>query len=373
MSTAAITKTTAAKRTLIVDTDVHEHPRSMDALLPYLDEQWHPWITNNSKLVHPRDVYLIPQGPIRKDAIREDGGDAGGYVEDIIAHLDEYDITFGVLTSVNVGLAAVPQGSYATAIASAYNDWTINEMLPADPRLLGSITVAAQAPELAAREIDRVGDHPRMAQIILSQASPEVHWGHERFDPIWEACIRHELPVSMHLLFGPHGLYGMPSASGWPSSYVEARSQAPTMFEVQVQSMVMNGVFERFPALKVLFLEGGFAWVPSMLWRLDEAWEIDRRSMPWLKRRPSDYARDHVRLSTQPLPEPDDKHHLEDIIEMMGTDRMLMFATDFPHWDFDAPDRAIPSNIGADLRRKIFWENSKEFYGLTEPVLDADE
>ena len=71
--------------------------------------------------------------------------------------------------------------------------------------------------------------------------------------------------------------------------------------------MVLEGVFERFPKLKVVSIEAGFGWVPSLAWRLDKHFDRLRSELPHLKKKPSEYLREHVWWSTQPMEEPDDK------------------------------------------------------------------
>jgi predicted TIM-barrel fold metal-dependent hydrolase len=83
-----------------------------------------------------------------------------------------------------------------------------------------------------------------------------------------------------------------------------------------------------------------------------------------VKRLPSETIREHLRLSTQPMEEPENPRHFEMLLEMIGSDEMLMFATDYPHWDFDAPDHAFPVRLPADLARKIFSENARAVYRL---------
>jgi uncharacterized protein len=146
---------------------------------------------------------------------------------------------------------------------------------------------------------------------------------------------------------------------------MEFRSQYPNVFEAQLISMVCNGVFEKFPGLHLLFIEGGFSWVPGLMWRMDQSWRSMRFETPWLRRRPSEYIREHVRWTTQPFEEPDDPRHILSLIDMMGSESLLMFATDFPHWDFDSPTRALPHVIGDDLKRKILWQNAADFYALS--------
>ena len=135
-------------------------------------------------------------------------------------------------------------------------------------------------------------------------------------------------------------------------------------FEGHVISLVCEGTFEKFPDLRVVMLEGGFAWLPALMWRLDKNYRGLREEVPWLKRLPSEYIRTHLRSSTQPMEDPPNPQHLLQIIDMIGQDHFLMFATDYPHWDFDAPDRAVPSVIKGELREKIMWKNAAELYEL---------
>jgi predicted TIM-barrel fold metal-dependent hydrolase len=149
---------------------------------------------------------------------------------------------------------------------------------------------------------------------------------------------------------------------------MESRSQYPNLFEAQLISMVCNGVFEKFPDLGIVFLEGGFSWIPAVMWRLDQSWRSLRSEVPWLKKRPSEYIRAQVRFATQPFEEPDDPKQLISLIEMMGSDELLVFSSDYPHWDFDAPANSLPAVLGDELTQKILWSNAAKFYGLPEPA-----
>jgi predicted TIM-barrel fold metal-dependent hydrolase len=132
-----------------------------------------------------------------------------------------------------------------------------------------------------------------------------------------------------------------------------------------IVSFVCEGIFERCPDLRVAIIEGGMAWLPSLMWRLDKDWRGCHMEVPWVRRPPSSYIRDHMRLTTQPIEEPDNPAHLLQTIEHMGSDQLLMFATDYPHWDFDSPQRALPSSTPKALRKRIMADNAVEFYRLT--------
>ena len=108
-----------------------------------------------------------------------------------------------------------------------------------------------------------------------------------------------------------------------------------------MSSLVIEGVFERFPRLKVAIIEGGFAWLPPLTWRLDKLYERMRSEVPHLKRRPSEYIREHIWVTTQPMEEPQDRQHVLEMMVVIGWTRLL-FASDYRHWDFDDPFRAFP-------------------------------
>ena len=357
----------------IADCDVHEGMRSITELKPYLPEEWHMYFNRDSLGRLPaKHPYMHPQGGTRLDLIHSDMTSDDMFPDRVREQLlDAFGIEAAMLVGTYVHqFTAMPQGRFASALASAYNDWLIDRWLSVDTRFKGSVAVAAQEPRLAAEEIDRVGGHPSMVQVNLPMPSPQLPWGDERYHPIWEAATRNQLRVAMHVS-PPAGLFGASSVNGWATSYLELRCQYVLQFQSGLMSLVCNGVFERFPDISVVLLEGGFSWVPGLMWKLDQSWAALRREVPWLKRPPSEYIREQVRFGTQPMEEPPTTKQLVQMIEMLGSDEMLMFATDYPHWDFDEPAHAIPHALPADLRRKIFWENARKFYGFSEPAAVA--
>jgi hypothetical protein len=141
--------------------------------------------------------------------------------------------------------------------------------------------------------------------------------------------------------------------------------------QANITSMVLEGVFERFPSLKVVSVENGFGWLPSLMWRLDSTWKLLHAEVPHLKRLPSEYVREHVYLTTQPMEEPHKARQFMQLLDQFGdaVDH-LMFATDYPHWDADSPDEAFPVPLPDELARKIYFQNAANLYSLAGP---ADE
>ena len=157
----------------------------------------------------------------------------------------------------------------------------------------------------AAQEIERCAADPAFAQVFMLTRSSEPA-GNRRYWPIYEAAERHGLPVALHVF----GASGHPyTGAGWPSYYVEEGAGHSTSCQTVVTSLVIEGVFERFPGLKVVIVEGGFAWLPPLAWRLDKLFERMRGEVPHLKRKPSEYIREHIWVTTQPMEEPDDRRH----------------------------------------------------------------
>jgi len=191
--------------------------------------------------------------------------------------------------------------------------------------------------------------------------------GRRKYWPMFEAAVAHDLPIGMH--FGSQG--GTPiTGAGWPSMYLEDHAGMSTAFQAQVISLIYEGVFERFPTLKIVLIEGGFAWVPPLAWRLDAAWRKLGAEVPDLKRAPSEYFAEHIWLTTQPMEEPQRPEQFVQILEHAPwlQDR-LMFSTDYPHWDFDAPNEALPKVKMPDgFPAKLMAENARQLYKLPARV-----
>ena len=180
--------------------------------------------------------------------------------------------------------------------------------------------------------------------------------GRRRYWPIFEACERHNLPIGLHVPGFGSGNASTPA--GWPSFYLEEHQTFAYIIMGVFTSMVLEGVFERFQGLKLVLIEGGFAWVPPLCWRLDKHWERMRSEVPHLKRPPSEYIREHIWYTTQPMEEPERPEDLVRIIDWIGWDRLL-FSTDYPHWDFDDPKTVFRVKLTEAQKRMIFSENAK--------------
>jgi predicted TIM-barrel fold metal-dependent hydrolase len=258
----------------------------------------------------------------------------------------------------------IPDPDFATAIASAYNEWLADTWLGkhnADGIFKGSITIAHQDPQAAAREIERWAGHPHFVQ-VMTDSGARAPFGQRQYYPIYEACDKHGLPFAIHPGTDGMGINVQPSP-GYPTHYIEWHTCLSLAFQAHLVSYLTEGVFERFPGFRIVLVEGGVSWLPALMWRLDQEYKGLRYEVPWLTKKPSEYLRDHVRIASQPLERPDNDQHLLQMLEMLDAEHILMFSSDYPHWDFDSPKLAFPKLPDA-LRSRIFYENAKEFYKL---------
>ena len=193
---------------------------------------------------------------------------------------------------------------------------------------------------------------------ILLLAMGEVPLGRRSLWPVYAAAERHDLPVGVHA----GSAYRHPVTSlGWPSYYAEDYAAQAQGFQSQVASLITEGVFAKYPKLKVVLIESGVTWLPGFLWRFSKFWRGLRTEVPWVDRSPAEIVRDHVRLTIQPFDGPTDPDQVERVIEHLRSDAMLLYASDFPHWQFDG-DETIPAGIPAGLHRKILVENPLATY-----------
>jgi predicted TIM-barrel fold metal-dependent hydrolase len=357
----------------VIDCDIHNAPTSEAALHAYLPASWRERRAATARLdavwESQRETlgdrsYLGSEYPratpraARTDSWPPNGGPPASDLPFLREQLlDRYGVEYGVLTPM-LGAGEQLDHESGAALATAINEWQIAEWLDPEPRLRASINVAYEDAELAAAEIHRVAGDGRFAQVLLLIRTAEP-LGRRKYWRLYEAALEHDLPVGIH--FGGWGR-GPITSAGYGSFYIEDTVGMATAFQEQVTSMVCEGIFQRFPELKIVLIEGGIAWLAPLMWRLDRAWKQLRAEIPHVDRLPSEIIREHFWVTTQPIEEPPRRQDWPALLEQLGMNDRIMFATDYPHWDFDAPDRALPSFVDADVRRAIMSENARALY-----------
>jgi predicted TIM-barrel fold metal-dependent hydrolase len=348
----------------IVDCDIH--PRSsLEDLRPFLSNRWWDYLQTYGRRSRHGYVagYPYPKmTPIaaRRDAWPPGGGAPGsdlGFMRE--QHLDHYGIDYGIMNPLQPSGQGDMNPELSAAMAFAVNESQLERWHRREPRLKASVIVPYEDAEASRLEIRRRAGDRSVAQVMVLSRSSEA-LGRKRYWPIYEAAVEAGLPVGIHA-FGYSG-WAMTNG-GWPSFYIEEVSEHATSAQAVVSSMVMEGLFERYRDLKVVMIECGFGWLPALGWRLDKHWNRMRDEVPHLTRPPSEYIREHFYVTTQPMEETEDPTHVLDAMGWIGFDRIL-FASDYPHWDFDDPAMAIPPSLGEEQRRMVFGGNARALYRL---------
>lgn len=360
----------------IVDVDIHPVPPG-EVVAEYLPQRWRQIMdeygarTTNG-LQNLGEYPQLYGGAMRADAWPEDGF-PGSDLELIRTQLlNLYDIQLGVLQCLSPGGQALNPAAQALrpeladALTRAVNDWQLDQLVQHEPRLRAAISLAWESPDLAISELERLGNHPGVIAVLgLSKTRDPL--GSRRYWPIYEALVEHGLPLQVHLSQGG----GNPATgTGWPSYHTEYHVGQVQSFQSQILNLILSGTFDRFPELRIMFVEGNVAHFVPLAERLDHHWHTLRSEVPDLQRKPSEYFREHVWVSTQPIDEPDDPAHLVEYIEEFGPERVL-FASDYPHFDFDDPHEIFPPTFPAGLKDKILRDNARAFFGLEYQVWPA--
>ena len=356
----------ASKRIRLIDCDVHHNLPEKEALFPYLPRQYVEYIKDFGPMM-PGLGYTNVPGNGARDDLWEDTTYSGPNPATlpevaITRHLDEYQVDVAVLTGGPYSMAVHHDPDYAMAYCRAFNDWTLEHWVSQDERFRASIHISPIDPQLAVAEIDRLGSNPVCAQVLMP-AGARMPFGNRHYHPIYEACERHGLPVCVHFGAEGAGVSAPPTAAGYPTYYLEMRMARPQIAMAHTVSLICEGVFEKYPTFKFLFIEHDVFWVPGLMWHMDQDWKGLRDYTPWVKRLPSEYLRSNIRFGSQPLPNTPTKKDMETFLDWMRADEVMVFASDYPHWDWDEPSGFL-DGYDETLRQKILVENARELYGL---------
>jgi predicted TIM-barrel fold metal-dependent hydrolase len=350
-----------------IDCDLHPGPPSVRALLPYLDGFWRDQIANRHIDRMPFTLTSYPPGSpfsARPDWRPASGAPAGDLDTIRRELLDPFALRYAICNVLH-GAIALFNEDMSAALCAAVNDWVAHELLDREPRLRAAILVPPQNAELAVKEIERVAPDRRFVQVLLL-AMGETPLGRRLNWPIYAAAEKHGLAVAIH---AGSSYRVAPTYAGWPAHRVEDYVAQSTAFETQLLSLVAEGVFQKFPGLKVVMSEAGFAWLPNWFWRAGKTWRGVRPEVPWVDRAPAEIVSEHVRFTLQPVDTPaGDPAILQRTLEHIGCNRLLLFSTDYPHWHFEGED-ALPDGLDADTIRKMLIDNPLETYPrLSEPA-----
>lgn len=341
-----------------IDCDMHIQVPHVRTLLPYMSDYWQDQIATR---YIDRSSFAFMSYPTRSPlACRSDWrpaegplqGVPGGGLEDVRDNLlDHFDLKFAIAHTLH-GSIALYNEDMGAEFAKAINSWVTSEWLDKEPRLRASIAVHAQNPQLAVEEIERRANDPRFVAVLLpvmgdSPLGRRIYW------PIYEAAERHGLAIAVH---AGSTYRNPPTGSGFTSYQIEDYVGQSAAFENLIVSFLAEGVFQKFPALKLVCMEAGFGFIPTLLSRANKTWRGVRAEVPWLDEPPADTIRRHVHFTLQPVDVPRDEQILNFILDQINCPDTLLFSTDYPHWQFDS-DEVLPEGLPAELIERIVSAN----------------
>lgn len=339
-----------------VDCDVHCAPPSAAALAPYLPKHWEEYMRVLMHFRQPPGVnWTYPAWP------EMFAGSNDVTLEDIQANvLDRAD---AAILHCFYGLESMNHPYLAPTLATAVNSWLQAEWLDKDERLLGSAVVAAQFPEAAVEEIDRVAETGRFVEVLLPAWSA-AGYGTQRYWPVLEAAAKHGLVVG--ITYG--GLTSTPpTPANWPGTFFEDYGVAGISFQSQLASIVYSGVLAEYPDLRFTISESGWTWLPGFLWRMDTEWKAYQREIPWVEEKPSAYLRRHFRFTTQPVDLPPSSEQLQQVLKHLGCDSLLLFGSDYPHTYRSTVDDLL-RELGEEQAEQVLGASAREWYRVGASV-----
>jgi predicted TIM-barrel fold metal-dependent hydrolase len=342
-----------------IDCDVHPAVPSAKALLPHLEPYWREHMLRRGLERDSFDITAYPASvPLSgRPDWRLPSGPPGSSLKALQDHVLDPMGTRLAICNVLHGAQMMMSEDLSAALCRGINNWLVAEWLDQDPRLRASIVVPPHSAELAAEEIERMAPDRRFVQVLLLSMA-ELPLGRRQMWPIYKAAEKHGLPIGIH---AGSSFRHPPSAGGWGSHYLEDYVSYAQGFAAALNSLLAEGVFQKFPDLKVVLIESGVTWLPASLWRINKTWRGVRAEVPWLDRMPSDIVRERVRLTAQPFDAPPDAGALATILEELGSEDMLLFSSDYPHWHYEGTD-AVPPGLPDRLVHRMLRDNPLATY-----------
>jgi predicted TIM-barrel fold metal-dependent hydrolase len=256
-------------------------------------------------------------------------------------------------------LGTHPQIEMEVALAKSYNKWLTEEVLAKNPRLVSMLYLPFNDPE-ATYEMVRTYKQTKgvVGFMVCSTRYKGVY--DNAYMKTYAMLEEIGLPISFHA-----GYHWNDQLMSTTNRFIAAHALGFTFFNaVHCTNWIVNGLPERFPKLKVIWIESGLAWIPWLMQRLDNDYRMRSSECPALKRLPSDYMRE-MYYSTQPMEMVNNREALELTFKMINAETQLMYSSDYPHWDMDLPSTIwdLPF-LNDKQKRNILGETAKRVFNL---------
>ena len=251
-----------------------------------------------------------------------------------------------------------PQDEIEVALSRAYNKWMVERILPEDDRLKGLLYLPFNTPEACVELVEQYADAKSVIGFtVCSTRNKPVH--HNNYMRLYSLMEEIGKPFAFHSGFN----WGDPSFVQL-NRFISMHAISFVHYSlIHMTNWIINGLPERFPKLKVLWVESGLAWIPFLMQRLDHEYQMRTSEAPLLKRLPSEYMTD-MYYTSQPL-EKTNLKLLQATMEAFKADTQMLYASDWPHWDFDPPSSitTLPF-LSEQAKRNILGLNAACVFNL---------
>lgn len=273
--------------------------------------------------------------------------------------LERADIRETVLyPTAGLGHNLIRDPEWSVALARAYNNWMSDRYVKQSPRLHGVALLPLQDVSAAVEELRRAVEDLGAVGAVLPAVGLRKPLGHADYDPLYAEAVRLDCPLGVH--GGPAQMLGLDSLEYFAQVHTLAH---PFSQMIQVTSVFMSGVLDRFPALRIGFLEAGISWLPFLAGRMDRSFTGRKRPefIGGVESLPSTYmSRGNVFFTIDP-----GEPGIGPALDLVGEDT-LFFASDFPHevnTDGCREEMAeLRKVLSSQLQRKVFTDNTRRFY-----------
>jgi predicted TIM-barrel fold metal-dependent hydrolase len=353
----------------VYDTAVHQWSADLDAMAELVPEEYRDRLKTKAKIQDPVTGTLVPTLPWygaywNEDSPDYDRPDDGSYTKSetyrspskMRAELDDMDVDKAILSGHELRfLSALEDPHYTASLASAWNEHLANAWLPESDRYKGSILVAMNNPKRAVKEIEKYADNPDMVTVLVPGGQKSVI-GDEQYDPVYEAAVEADLPVTVHSSGNP---VNKQTAGGIPELFEVFETSVAQNHMVNMNSMIFQQTFDKFPDLEVVWAGQGVGWFLHPMWRGVRVYRNQFENSPDLKKDPEEYVQEHCYFTTHPLGNYSERN-LELLFELVGPERVL-YASGYPDWNYDETD--ILDSLSESDREKVLWKNAEQIYG----------
>ena len=256
-------------------------------------------------------------------------------------------------------LGTHPQVEIEVAMARAYNRWLCDTILEHEPRIISMLYLPFNDPEATYQMVKDFGHRKGVKGFMVT--APRYKPVHDNaYMKTYRLLEEMGLPISFHAAYNWND-----QSLQLTNRFIGVHALGFMWFNmVHMTNWVVNGLPERFPKLKVMWIESGLTWAYSLMQRLDHSYKMRTSDCPSLKRKPSEYMRE-MYFSSQPMEMPDDPSILEATFKMIKAETQLVWSSDYPHWDFDLPGVIydLPF-LNEQSKRNILGGNAAKLFNL---------